>query len=515
MKLSEKRQNRVLFYTVVIGLIAHGFRLTNRVFCNDSFNYLTTISRSWTTAMGRFLLYLAEEIRGGRELTWLIGIFSIGCIALAAVLITELFDLKEELSLILVSAVMVANPTVAGTFGYMYTADGYFFGMLLSVLAAYLVIKKKGIFGIISGSLCLVVSLALYQAYLSLTMMLLLIMMMLRLLKEEMTAKEQAREVGRYALMGVISVIVYLILLKIARARGGYDVADYMGQQGIGTFSLSAIFSAVVNSYIEFARYLLVRWEWTFYSISNLLIIAVVILQLLRITVRRSLWKKPLRLILVLLYGLLFPIVTHIFLFLSEEVNYITPPMSYSMCAVFLMPLILHRECAEDDGENAAGSRGTIRGYALYLLLALSCVNFIIFANRVYESMYHANGQVEKLLLRIEERMEAAEGYSEDAQVMILGNRYQKPTYPENGPVMFSAVSGLFLSFEGEYVRALNWYLSTDYTTIPGEEKSRIVRTEEFSQMEEWPSANCVKTIDGVIVVYLSDNDLDEYLEEE
>ena len=121
--------------------------------------------------------------------------------------------------------------------------------------------------------------------------------------------------------------------------------------------------------------------------------------------------------------------------------------------------------------------------------------------------------RMQKLILRIEERMEDTEGYREDARVMILGNRYQEPEYPENGPVLFSAVTGLFLSGETEYVKALNWYLATDYTMISAEEKREIVRTEEFSGMEEWPSQNCVRMIGDVMVVYLSDNDLDEYTE--
>ncbi len=513
MKLSEKRYNRVLFYTVLIGFITHGFRLANRFYCSDSFNYLESVSRSWTTAMGRFLLFLTEEVRGGRELTWLIGCFSILCIAGAAVLIAELFDLKEELSLILLSAVMVANPTVTGTFGYMYTADGYFFGMLLAVLSAYLVIRKKGIPGVLLGGISLTLSLAFYQAYLSLTIMILLIAVMLRVLREEMSVREQWKEILRYALMGIAAVAVYLILLKLFRLWGGYGVADYMGQQGIGSNPLHTISSAIVNSYIEFARYLLVRWKWTFYSISNLLILGVIFVQLFRIITLKSLWKKPLRIVALLFLGLCIPLVTHIFFFLSEEVNYITPPMSYSMCAVFFLPVILHRELRNLSKEHSASVRGTLGGYALYLLLALSCVNFIIFANRVYGNMYHANTQLEKLIIRVEERMEAADSYREDARVMILGNRYEKPEYPENGPILFSAVSGLFLSYEDEYLSALNWYLSTDYSKVTEEEKREIVRTEEFAAMEEWPSQNCVKTIHDVIVVYLSDNNLEDYTE--
>ena len=54
--------------TMILGFIAHGFRLTNKFFCEDSFNYLYTISASWTISIGRFLLPLVEKVRGPEKL---------------------------------------------------------------------------------------------------------------------------------------------------------------------------------------------------------------------------------------------------------------------------------------------------------------------------------------------------------------------------------------------------------------------------------------------------------------
>ncbi|HOO79206.1 MAG TPA: glucosyltransferase domain-containing protein, partial [Lachnospiraceae bacterium] len=95
------RTKKVFLYTVIIGILTHAFRMTNVMICTDTANYLNTISPSWVTSLGRFLLPLIEKIRGTRELPWLIGVICILLIGIAAILIAELFDIKGTISLVL------------------------------------------------------------------------------------------------------------------------------------------------------------------------------------------------------------------------------------------------------------------------------------------------------------------------------------------------------------------------------------------------------------------------------
>ncbi len=532
-----QRAKWVFIYTLLMGFLAHGYRLTNQFFCNDSFNYLYSISRSWTTSMGRYFLYLAEKIRGGMEMPWLIGCFSLICIAFCGIMIAEMFDLQGKPKWLLLAAILVANPTTAGTFGYMYTADGYFFGLFLAVLSAYLMERFPGWKGILLGAASLMFSMSFYQAYVSVTIMLLLIRLMLLLIRGE--EKTALRRAGIYVLMGAAALVVYLIGTKIAWHITDTGPATYMGMGEDGRGDLPGrILYFLTGSYVETAKYLIVHPKVSFYNVTNVLVILADAALLAALGIKQKLYRKPLSLILLGLMGISIPLVTHVFLLLSQGASYSTPPMSYSMCMIYVLILIFYGElCPEQKGEagetqkefffgefgQTAEERSTagniwrmLPNVLVYGLLILVCINFIIFDNKVYITMAHANDQVENLILRIEARMEAQEGYAgEDMDVAILGNWWQKPEYPEGGPLLYSAVSNLFLNTPGEYITALNWYLATDYGGASKGDIRDAVHTEEFEQMEPWPSTKAVRRINDIMVVYLSDTNLDDYFDED
>ena len=81
------------------------------------------------------------------------------------VLLVEIFQFKKTVTIILTSAVIVTFPTVGATFSYMFTADGYMMGNLLATLAVYM--TKKWRYGFIPASLIFYVSVGIYQANLT------------------------------------------------------------------------------------------------------------------------------------------------------------------------------------------------------------------------------------------------------------------------------------------------------------------------------------------------------------
>ena len=97
IKGSITSSDKKVFLTACIaGFITHGFRFANKFYCEDSFNYLYTISASWTTSIGRFLLKYVENVRGPLEITWLIGVLSVLWIAIASVIMVRTLDIKRD-----------------------------------------------------------------------------------------------------------------------------------------------------------------------------------------------------------------------------------------------------------------------------------------------------------------------------------------------------------------------------------------------------------------------------------
>ena len=512
----KDRRKAVFWLTMIYGFVAHGFRLTNKFYCDDSWNYMKTISVGWTVAIGRFFLPLVETFRGRYETTWVIGVFSIICIALAAVLIVELFDIKGNVGQALTAAILVVNPAVTGTFAYMYTSDGYFFGMMCSVLSAFLVIRIKGWKGIAAGCGALFVTMGLYQSYISETILLLMLWLLLMLLDPEKKAKELLATAGRFLLMGAAAMAAYLIGMNVAWKINDTQMADYMGMSDTSGYSVARLLGAVKSSYIEFARFFLVRWELNFYNVSNVILLLSIVALLLWICGKRKLFAQPWRIAVLIVWGLLLPLVTHIYSFISEEVSYISIIMCYSMVLIYLMPILLWQNVAKDTGDFSALFRPEYWKKHLFralqsVLLACICVHFVVIADQAYERMHLANEQIRNLVNRIQYRMELVEGYTDTCEVALYGNLYQTPEYVPSAPMMPGVVSGLYLTTQRDYSSAIDWFASSDHKWATAERRKELVRNAEFAQMQPWPAADCVKMIDGTIVILLADDEADEF----
>ncbi len=506
------RNGRIFLYIFTTGLLTHGYRLTNRLYCEDSFNYLETVSVGWTTSLGRIFLPFVEKVRGPRELTWLIGLLSILFIAGAAVLIADMFDIRGNVGELLLSWIMVAHPAVTGTFGYMYTADGYFFGMFLAVAAAWLIVKKTGYKGLTGAILCLAVSLGFYQAYISLTILLLVIVMITELLDPKTKWKQFWKMCGRFLLMGILAAAVYIVAMKICWKIGHFSASGYMGfgQESSKVGGIDRIVEALADCYYDFIWFMVVRFKVTIYNVTNILMIVSIPVLVIAIAIRQKTIAKAGRMLLIALLGLMIPIFAHIFELVSTEVSYQSIPMMYPLTAVFLMPVILAGKLEYGEGDIAqwkdkAYVKKHVLKIAVSLLMFLISAHFTVIANRSYQAMEVANTRVENLINRLQMRIEMTDGYYEGMPLAVVGNCYKVPEYIQDAPMMSGVVSDIFLTYNDTYAAALRWYTGYEYSVVSKEQTIDLIQTEEFEQMKPWPDASSVKVIDGTMVLYLSD----------
>lgn len=517
------RDRKVFLYTLVIGILTHAFRMTNTMICSDSTNYFYTISASWVTTLGRFLLPSVEVFRGKVELPWLIGLISLIMIGLSTVLFVRLFDIRDNVGLIIAAWIFSANPVVTSIFAYMYTADGYMIALLFSVLAAYLCIRRKKAAGIILGALSLAVSLGFYQAFISVTMVIMMFWLFRMLYTPESTMKEIGKMAGRCLLTGIAGVVIYIVCLMVIWQIGDYNVSGYMGMDTAGIHGFQSILHAVKECYIDFARFYLVRWEWNIYNVMNMLMFLLTGIVWLVMVIKKQLWKNPSRVILMIVFVLLLPLVCHIFEFASDGVSYTSTSMEYSLALPYLLLVIMWRDRASSYDMDALENYWWLdktfwKKYYLWILsmVLLLCIgfHFTVIANRSYYNMENANTKVEMLVNRIVTRMEMLDGYQEDMQVAIYGSCYEIPEYVPAAPIMSGIVSNIFLTQSNEYVNFMNHYLSTEHGVAGFDRMKELAATEEFMEMEQWPSGDSIRIIDGTIVIYLSDTDVERYLQQ-
>lgn len=147
-------------------------------------------------------------------------------------------------------------PSVAAVETYRYCSASYALSFLLAVLAvccvAFAFAEKHPRCGVAVGTLCLMLSLSLYQPGLQLAAGLSLLVLLRQILHQ----RRDASLLRRLLVMGVSGTVLYFAVYKLLLAVGGLQAAGYGGAD---VFSLANILQnlrqGIPQAYLDFARY--------------------------------------------------------------------------------------------------------------------------------------------------------------------------------------------------------------------------------------------------------------------
>lgn len=121
------------------GIAAHIYKFLN--FLPNWDSLLNLYSSQNKIDLGRCFLSVGCLFGSYYDLPWINGMLSLLYLALSAVCISILFDVKKNLPLILIGGMVTTFPTVTSTMSYLYLADGFFLSMLCMCIAAALIAK--------------------------------------------------------------------------------------------------------------------------------------------------------------------------------------------------------------------------------------------------------------------------------------------------------------------------------------------------------------------------------------
>jgi len=159
------------FSALVVGLIAHLYKITNwlpnwdsLVFRYDSQNML---------GLGRWFLPVVCSFSSFYDLPFLNGLMAILFHALGGVCICKILNIEKNITAFLIGAVIVSFPTVTSVMMYNYVADGYSIAFFLSCLAALFLTRERPRY--ILSAILIALSSGIYQAYITVTIMLILL----------------------------------------------------------------------------------------------------------------------------------------------------------------------------------------------------------------------------------------------------------------------------------------------------------------------------------------------------
>ncbi len=482
----------------VAGLLVHMPALTFDVPNHDGLASLYFDQNMITS--GRWFLGLTCGISSYYALPWVTGLLAILYISVASLFICKTLGIKRDCFLILAGCMLAVFPSIASNFAYAFTMDGYMLGLLLSVIAVYMVDKYT--FGFIIGGLLLAFGMGTYQSYVSVAMVLSLFKVLDIWLddKKERKIKATAEYIG----MGVIGLGLYYGILKILLAITGKTLDTYQGINDAGLFS-SGIFGGIKHVYSDFVSFTVrsrIMFSNVYAGIAFTLLLLIFLVSLLTAVIRRGLWKKPVFYLSVAVAVILFPVCANGILLVSPGVTYHLL-MRYQW-VLFPLMMLAFIERNTVFTAKASGFKSLLDWAALCCVTVMT-FSFALSDNIAYSNLEKKYEKTYAYTLRLVDRIEQTEGFYRDIPIRFIGVVGTDP-YPETdytGEVTGSmlSVAGDYLIYKPEnYALFIKNYLGVTLNIQPSGAND-FYYEDWYVSMPSFPAAGSIVIKDGVMYI--------------
>lgn len=497
---------KLAFYSaLIIGLLTHLYIFVHRFPNHDGL--LNIYSSQAKVTSGRFFLSAASGLSTYFDLPWVIGLLSILFLALAAICIVILFEVKKKISIVLISGIVVTFPSVTATFSYMFTADGYMMGTLFAILA--IVLTKRYRFGFLLGAILLCLGVGIYQANLSVTMAFITLWLIHDILLRKTTTKELGMNVLRSGLMLGIGMVAYLIVYKIYTKYLEVSITSYQGLDKVGTVTFEDfpdIFDRIGQDLKTFFFDGFVnQTQVNFFEWLNVLLFITLIIATITVLVMNKVYKNIVQLLVLVLLIMSLPISFYIVYFLSPEAIYHIL-MVFSLCVIYIYLVLLYD--AVDVRNPMIVERFT--SWATVVLLTLTIYNFGLIANIAYFNMELKFERSIHLANRILDRVEQLDDYEDAEKIHVVG-RYKMETdlssniIPKKTPKMIGSTGEHIVIYTAHFQKMFEHFLGVKLEFLTPEELEVFSERDEIKEMGTWPSQDSVQVIGDVLVIKMAE----------
>lgn len=534
---SSKLSLKVLFATMLSALLSYYFMIVDGYTCPDGIceglTYYT--NGDWALAgCGRWAIRYVNELTCNIVIPLYVVLMYCLCIWLSVVILSKLWKLSDG-AVIILGAMMIATPTVAGQMGYPYTAVAYAIACVTSVGAVYFMFRCKTIPGVIGSTLCVTIMMGLYQSYVGMIAVLVLMTIIYDMFRGD-DVKTILVAIVKCVGTSVLGCIISTVILNIDLSVRGLSSASRLAM-----FDVKEIFSSfpqrvpyVYEKYMNVLKTPLMHRNLIYLAIIIVTLVALIIIGIGLI--REKQWARAL---LIVPMVLLIPMASNLIGILIPY-NGVNSMMQYQsvMIVPFMLACVeyvrrkhvsgngLRGDADEQEGLAAEGSKKIygVRDCAKKLVnkvmpiiaLVLTVVltwTYILAANATFQcyrlSYRHINNEMQMALQRVYQ----LDGYVKDATAIVMGgfpddtilrNSMDIYQYAENinsNPVFWEDMHGAtanryryFLDYFGVYAQ-----------DISDEEYLNVVNSDAYARMPLWPEAGSVDMIDGYAVIKFSD----------
>lgn len=503
-----------MLFTFICGLVAHSYMFFNNSLSHDSLSEINgeLYSNIWKIQAGRVFVPIYRLLtHTSIALPWLIGVFALFWIGLSVFLVTKLFNIKSDTLIFIVSAIFTTNITVTATVAsYIHDFDCNMFAMLLSVLAVYLCNKFK--YGFLFGSVCITLSLGLYQSYVAVTVTLLLFVLIYEAINNKNT-KSTLITGSKGLVMLLISAILYITAVKVIPIVLGVTLSTGHNNSlsSLGKLNITTIIPEIIKAYTD----CIYQFLTPAYSFPETLVraISILIFLIIGVLVFATLFNKKVdvanKIVFIICIGLT-PLAMNVTSVLSSGMSHLLTTYAFSL--FYLLAIILSENFIKKH-QNTEKNKSI--KYNTPLLLTVMCILFIVINNiQVSNSVYFKKDleheATQSLFTKISYDLQKYDTYEPDKTPVVFVNEpsclnSSIPGFEKYERIIgVNSTYGLFFTQKNRIQMYYDYYLITPIILAEDKYWYEMQNNEQIQKMPDYPSKGSIAMIDGVAVVKLS-----------
>ncbi|MEG2021961.1 MAG: glucosyltransferase domain-containing protein, partial [Oscillospiraceae bacterium] len=382
---------------------------------------------------------------------WAIGVLTCIAFSITVLCIVGLFDLKNPVTIWLLSAVVVTHPTVIAYHGFLSSAFAYGMAMALSAFCVFIAVKcKNKTISFILGVLILALSIGTYQSYLCFAAVLMLLYLIYIALEQDTTFKQIFLIAVRLLLLLIAGIVVYYAIAMVVLK---YNNANWQSYRGIGTYQLNTMhlfLGQIKDTWMFSMRSWFKVNEMGGYATENVvalhkLLFGSAFVLMTAIVIVKKVYQKPLKLIMIISLLLMIPFAANsIYMLEPSEIPHLL--MRFGMIAPFIFAVIL-LEFDSTELKNAKKAIMYIIGASKCAIIILTCIlsyNLWLTANAAYlniTNVYQKSFVVANIVVN---DIKSTQGYYENMPIQFVGN-FDESTFSGDAPER-EKLSGLMVS---------------------------------------------------------------------
>ena len=550
VKLWFTRNAKLLVVCFAVAMICHAQMYLNGLSNPDAVvslsnpnGYGSFIPHAWDISLGRWGLLFAACAKFGLCSPILTSAITIALFTLGIVALIDKLGIRNACLQYTSSILFVASPFVSCCITYYYCSNSYALSFLCAVLAACL-IGRVGAVGkpvaLVGAVALLAFSLGCYQASLGVFCVAVLLVMIRSLMgsgseslacdargeaqnpyREEgcsadsLSAKQLAVFFGVAVAVCAAGAVLYYALTEISLFVLGIGLSAYGGASSVGAGSiLGSLTSSVPSAYVAFSDGLFSHgifgnhFGWVYVAAACMIVAAVAFVRLATVNGVKRLGATAMALLCVVL----IPFAANVILVIVPSYGYPTLLMLGGFMASFLLlPLLV--QLLLDRGNARPRVPAKAMSVGCCCLIAVGAWSYVLQSNADAEVMQACQNQTASLATRIAGALDANPDVQAGAKVLIAG-KPEAGSFPNTSDsyVHASSYAKWGMVWDNHYQNNMrSWDVimkrfagqSFDYCSF--DECAKVIRSSEFANMPLYPANDSVTTIDGVVVVKISD----------